>query len=226
MNRMGWGDRLVTISVTATLTSAAWIIAGGSLLDQFGDGVAKIRQTQPAPAPDASPATLPPTTARAQLDREDPHPMSPAAARDFGIPVVGVLPGELTDSFSDARAGGERLHEAIDIMAPTGTRVVAAQTGIVEKIFRSDRGGNTLYIRSPDKRTITYYAHLDRYASGLAEGQRVTRGQDLGTVGASGNASPDAPHLHFAVMQTTPDAGWWEPANAIDPFPLLTGKAN
>lgn len=140
------------------------------------------------------------------------------------IPVLNVRPADLSDTYSDSRGGGARLHEAIDIMAPKGTSVVAAASGTVEKLFQSDAGGLTIYVRSNDGRTIHYYAHLDEYAKGLKEGQKVRRGQRIGTVGSSGNASPDAPHLHFAILQTTPDAEWWEPANAVNPYPLLTQR--
>jgi murein DD-endopeptidase MepM/ murein hydrolase activator NlpD len=140
----------------------------------------------------------------------------------LAVPVLNVRPSDLTDTFMDERAGGDRMHEAIDIMAPEGTSVVAAAPGTIEKLFVSDAGGNTIYVRSTDKRTIYYYAHLSEYAEGLKEGQRVRRGQRIGTVGSSGNASPEAPHLHFAIMRTTPDADWWEPSNAVNPFPLLT----
>jgi murein DD-endopeptidase MepM/ murein hydrolase activator NlpD len=120
--------------------------------------------------------------------------------------------------------GGERRHEALDIAAPAGTPVIAAAEGRVEKLFRSDDGGNTVYIRSADRRTIYYYAHLQGYSPDLEEGKPVERGQRLGTVGATGNADPSAPHLHFAIMRTAPDAEWWEPATAINPYPLLAGE--
>ena len=106
-------------------------------------------------------------------------------------------------------------------MAAAGTPVVAAAPGTVERLFQSDAGGNTIYVRSQDRQTIHYYAHLQDYAPGLREGQSVQRGQRLGSVGSSGNADPAAPHLHFAIMRTTPDAEWWEPATAVNPYPLL-----
>jgi len=109
-------------------------------------------------------------------------------------------------------------------MAPLGTTVRAAGAGKVEKLFRSKAGGNTIYVRTSDGSTIHYYAHLDEYAEGLKEGQRIRRGQRLGTVGSSGNAARDTPHLHFAILQTTADAQWWEPANAINPYSLLAGE--
>jgi murein DD-endopeptidase MepM/ murein hydrolase activator NlpD len=146
------------------------------------------------------------------------------AIGELAIPVAGVAPGQLVDTFADERGGGERLHEALDIMAPAGTPVIAAAAGTVEKLFHSAAGGNTIYVRSPDRRTLHYYAHLQGYAPGLKEGQQVQAGTPLGEVGSTGNASPEAPHLHFAVLRTTPDAEWWEPAKAVDPYPLLGGK--
>ena len=140
------------------------------------------------------------------------------------IPVLDVSADELVDTYSDERGGGERLHEAIDIMAPAGTSVVAAAPGTIERLFRSDAGGNTVYVRSNDRETIHYYAHLDEYAPGLREGQRVRRGQRLGTVGTTGNADAEAPHLHFAILRTLPRAEWWEPSTALNPYPLLAGR--
>jgi murein DD-endopeptidase MepM/ murein hydrolase activator NlpD len=140
------------------------------------------------------------------------------------IPVSGVLPHQLVNTFSQARASGARVHNAIDIMAPRGTPVLAAAPGRVEKLFVSDRGGKTVYQRSPDGQLIYYYAHLDAYAPGLAEGQRLRAGQPIGTVGISGNADPAGPHLHFAVQRTTPQASWYDAATPLNPYPLLTGR--
>jgi len=227
-------DRLLTIVVTATITSAIWIVAGGSLIENAtADG--QRDTTRPA---DAAPSPSPATTGSANDGSQTPvsdqarngaplntdfaQPVDERAARELMIPVLNVRPSELSDTYTDSRGGGERLHEAIDIMAPTGTSVVAAAPGVIEKLFESDAGGMTIYVRSNDGRTIHYYAHLDKYAEGLKEGQKVRRGQRLGEVGSSGNASADAPHLHFAILQTTKDAAWWEPANAVNPYPLLS----
>lgn len=193
-------DRLLTIVVTATLTSAAWIVVGSTNVD---------RTEEPRPAPTRAPQPAAPAPA--------------AAAGALLVPVAGISASQLSDTFDDTR-GEERRHEALDIAAPAGTPVVAAAEGKIAKLFRSDDGGNTVYVRSADGRTLYYYAHLQAYASGLEEGERVERGQRLGTVGSSGNADPAAPHLHFAIMRTAPDAEWWEPATAINPYPLLVGE--
>ena len=205
-------DRFLTIVVTATLTSAAWIL--------FGSAYTSAWMTE-----ERSPSAGEAATGEVARPAETPAIVAPPASAGDAliVPVAGVRADQLSDSFADARSGGARLHEALDIMAPRGTPVLAAAPGKVESLFESDAGGNTLYVRSEDGRTIYYYAHLDAYAEGLEEGDVVGRGQALGTVGSSGNANPDGPHLHFAIMRTTPDAQWWEPATAINPYPLLTG---
>lgn len=220
-------DRILTIVVTATLTSAAWIVMGGSLIENArGDGqLATTRPAEAVPSPtgqsgsaEGNGANAPGAAALDAPARDsvvDGEPM---------IPVLNVRRDDLTDTFSDERGDGARLHEALDIMAPKGTSVVAAAPGKVEKLFRSDAGGKTIYVRSDDRDTIYYYAHLDEYAEGLREGQKVRRGQRLGTVGSTGNASDEVPHLHFAILQTTPDAQWWEPATAVNPYPIFTER--
>ena len=140
------------------------------------------------------------------------------------IPVAGVKAGQLSDTYTQARAGGARRHDAIDIMAAEGTAVVAAADGTVEKLFLSQGGGGvTVYVRSPDQRWAYYYAHLQGYAPGLAEGQQVRRGQLLGRVGHTGNANSAGPHLHFAINRMQPGEKWYQ-GSAINPYPLLAGK--
>jgi peptidoglycan LD-endopeptidase LytH len=139
------------------------------------------------------------------------------------MPVAGVRREALSDTFAQARGLG-RPHDAIDIMAPRGTPVVAAADGIVEKLFFSRGGGGiTAYVRSPDRQWIHYYAHLDAYAPGLREGARVRRGDPIGTVGSTGNANPAGPHLHFAIHVMAPGERWWQ-GRAINPYPLLAGR--
>ncbi len=140
------------------------------------------------------------------------------------IPVAGVQPAQLVDTFTQARAGGARVHDAIDIMAPEGTAVVAAAPGTVEKLYFSHGGGGiSAYVRSDDRRWNYYYAHLRAYAPGISEGQRVSRGALIGYVGHTGNASPDGPHLHFAINRLQPGEKWHQGA-PINPYPLLAGK--
>ena len=142
----------------------------------------------------------------------------------LAIPVVGIKPAQLVDTYTQARAGGARSHDAIDIMAPLGTPVIAAAPGKVEKLFFSQGGGGTTaYVRSDDGRWTYYYAHLNAYAPGLIEGQRIERGAAVGTVGVSGNANPAGPHLHFAINRMNPGERWWQ-GTPINPYPLLAGK--
>ena len=138
------------------------------------------------------------------------------------IPVQGVAPQDLRDTYTDQRGGGARVHEALDIMAPRGTPVLAADDGRITKLFLSKPGGITLYQYDPSGRFAYYYAHLDGYAQGLAEGQAVRRGQLLGYVGSTGNASPDAPHLHFGIFRLDAEQRWWTGV-PMNPFPYLRG---
>ena len=142
----------------------------------------------------------------------------------LAIPVQGIQPKQLTDTFTQARAGGARVHDAIDIMAPEGTPVLAAADGKVERLFYSNGGGGiTVYVRSPDMRWTYYYAHLQSYAPGLAEGQQLKRGQLVGRVGHTGNASAEGPHLHFEINRMQPNEKWYQ-GSPINPYPLLAGK--
>ena len=141
----------------------------------------------------------------------------------LAIPVVGVKASDLVDTFDSARSAGRR-HDAIDIMAAEGTPVIAAADGTIEKLFFSHGGGGiTIYERATDPKWMYYYAHLSAYAPGLAEGQKVKRGQVIGRVGHTGDASPSGPHLHFAINSMAPGERWWQ-GTPINPYPLLAGK--
>lgn len=204
-----WRDRLRLVVVTATITSLAWILVGALLYTR--------QVTPPPPGPRASGAVPAPAAAALPPMRQ---PVAQAATGRLIIPVQGVSATQLVDTWGQSRAGGERRHEAIDIMAPRGTPVLSAAEGEVEKLFVSEQGGITVYVRSPDRRTIYYYAHLDRYAPGLAEKQAVRAGEVIGYVGFTGDASPDGPHLHFAIAQARPDERWWQ-GTPVNPYPLL-----
>jgi murein DD-endopeptidase MepM/ murein hydrolase activator NlpD len=153
-----------------------------------------------------------------------PTPEPPPAANFIGqveliIPVAGVRPEQLLDTFDDARSEG-RVHDAIDIMAPAGTPVLAATAGKIVKLFQSERGGMTIYQLSADEKTIYYYAHLQGYANGLAEGNVVRQGDVIAYVGDTGNAGVGNYHLHFSIAAVSDPKRYWE-GTAINPYPLL-----
>ncbi|MGH9323643.1 MAG: M23 family metallopeptidase, partial [Vicinamibacteria bacterium] len=140
------------------------------------------------------------------------------------LPVRGVSLGELADSFRDARDGGRRTHGAIDIEAPWGTPVVASTDGTVHRLFASERGGLSVYHLDADSRRCYYYGHLSRYAGGLREGDPIVRGDVLGYVGATGNATEDNPHLHFAVYDVGSDRSCFT-GTPVNPYSLLGTSA-
>jgi len=202
--------RLTIISsviVTAILVSAFWLFAYNIFLAP----AARNGSVSPADV-----ATVGTGTAVAEGVEVGPAGLA--------IPVVGVKRKQLVDTFTQARAGGARVHDAIDIMAATGKPVIAAAPGRVEKIFFSEGGGgNTVYVRSDDGKWSYYYAHLSTYAPGLHEGQRVLRGAPIGFVGSTGNANPAGPHLHFAINRMSPGEKWWQ-GSPVNPYPLLAGN--
>ncbi|WP_229520006.1 M23 family metallopeptidase [Massilia oculi] len=154
---------------------------------------------------------------------EGAAPMAPATVpAKLLVPVQGIKPDQLTDTFYQPR-GEQRQHEALDIMAPTGTPVLAAADGKVVKLFQSKPGGLTVYQFDPGEQYAYYYAHLDRYADNIKEGMDVKRGELIGYVGATGNADPAAPHLHFAVVALTPEKQWWK-GTPLNPFPLMSDQ--
>lgn len=199
---MGWQRTaslmLISAAVSAAATSTFWLWRGTDWISPRSVGA---------------------------LDRQAPtisEPIQRAVGAPLAVPVSGVAPEDLVDTFAQARAMGARRHDAIDIMAPAGTPVVAAASGTLEKLFTSEAGGLTIYIRSPDRRIETSYAHLQDYAPNLREGQAIRVGQRLGSVGSTGNASPAGPHLHFSVERVQPD-GSFSGGVPLNPYPLLTG---
>jgi len=183
-------------SGTSTPTAAAQKIA-----------LARARGTDAAPA-----------DGHAVADDDDPN-VRELQGRRLTIPVSGMRADQVVESFKDARTG--HPHEAVDIMAARGTPVVAVEDGTIAKLFLSKPGGNTIYQFDPAGRFAYYYAHLDRYANGLHQGQTVKRGETIGYVGSTGNADAANPHLHFGIFVLTPAKQWWK-GTAIDPYPVLT----
>ena len=190
-------------------------------------------EAAPAPAPAAAPsiaaAPAPPSTPPAETPAVAPEAApQPAqssaegaallAARRPMLPVEGVPPSALRDNYEQGR--GSRKHEAIDIMAARGTRVFAVDDGKLVKLFHSVPGGITAYQFDPQGRLAYYYAHLDGYADGLKEGMALRRGDLIGYVGSTGNASAEAPHLHFAVFLLGPERQWWK-GEPVNPFQAL-----
>ena len=145
-------------------------------------------------------------------------------SRELMVPVQGITRRQLRDTYSAPRSGG-RPHLALDIMARKGTRVLAVDDGFILRIADNDLGGRTLYLSDPERRVVYYYAHLDKRVYGLEEGQRVKRGQLIATVGTTGNAPKDAPHLHFQILQMASGKQWWTGA-PINPLPYLKKKGN
>jgi murein DD-endopeptidase MepM/ murein hydrolase activator NlpD len=138
------------------------------------------------------------------------------------IPVAGIRPEQLQDTYTQSRSEG-RVHNAIDIMAARNTPVLAAADGQIIKLFNSERGGITLYQLGTDQRTVYYYAHLERYADGLTENRFARRGEIIGYVGDSGNAGRDNCHLHFSIWLITDPKRFWDGEN-VNPYPLLTKR--
>jgi murein DD-endopeptidase MepM/ murein hydrolase activator NlpD len=170
------------------------------------------------PTPEASPA--PGATPQAQGLPGDPA--SAVASMRLLIPVQGVAPEQLHDTFKDSRSEG-RVHDAIDIVAPRGTPVLAATDGRVVKLFNSVKGGVTFYqLAAADEHYVLYYAHLERYADGLKEGHVARRGETLGFVGDTGNATPGNTHLHFQIYRVADPQRFWAGEN-LNPYPLLRG---
>ena len=155
----------------------------------------------------------------AALGADEDDAVKELRKRHLELPVQGLKRHDLRDTFSEMRAGTRR-HEALDILAPRNTPVVAVEDGTIARLFLSKPGGLTIYQFDPTSTYAYYYAHLERYADGLKDGERVKRGQVIGYVGTSGNAPPDTPHLHFAIFKLTEAKHWWQ-GTAIDPYRVL-----
>jgi murein DD-endopeptidase MepM/ murein hydrolase activator NlpD len=178
----------------------------------------RARTLEPPPFPPVIPAPAPPDEPlKALTSSEDAKAV---LGHRIGLPISGLQPGDIQDTFDQARGTGERRHEASDIMAPRGTPVIAVENGVIKKLFNSKQGGLTVYQFDSTERFCYYYAHLDRYAEGLREGMIVKRGDRIGYVGSTGNADPSAPHLHFAIFELGPEKNWWE-GKPLNPYPIL-----
>jgi murein DD-endopeptidase MepM/ murein hydrolase activator NlpD len=198
--------KLALLIGAACIAGLAWMASGTT------------QNAQPAPMPRA---TQRPNSALPVVPVTPRLPLTPGEGpRPLTMPVEGIDPSTIHDMFDEMRGGSTRRHDALDILAPRGVNVIAADDGTIKKLFTSVAGGLTVYQYDPDERYCYYYAHLDAYAMGLHEGQVIKRGDLIGYVGTTGNAPKDTPHLHFAVIRLDPDKRWWT-GTAINPYPLL-----
>jgi murein DD-endopeptidase MepM/ murein hydrolase activator NlpD len=151
-------------------------------------------QTLPEARPTASgsaPAT-PPATAQQQASLPPPAP-PPLAGRGF----IWPLRGEVLNEFGPMAKG--QHNDGVNIAAPRGTPVKAAENGVVAYVGNELKGfGNLLLIKHADG-WMTAYAHNDQLL--VSKGDQVRRGQQIATVGSSGNVTQ--PQLHFELRRGT-----------------------
>ena len=211
---------IVAVGIVATLVALVTLLS--TIANKRGTTVLTLQKAAPAtPNNSAENQPSPPLFASPGSNVNPSDPTVPSGSPGkLIIPVAGVRPEQLRDTFSEARSEG-RLHDAIDIPAPQGTAVIAAADGPIVKLFHSERGGTTIYQLSTDGKFVYYYAHLDRYAEGLAEGHFAKQGETIAYVGDSGNAGSGNYHLHFSVAQISDPKNFWHGVN-INPYPLLT----
>ena len=209
---------------TLTLVAAMASFAAGVLVDSWlrtygppKPATAIVEPVIGAPQSPARRSTTPETVAKAT-----PAPVATTGdvpRSRLRTPIDGVSVESFKGGFAERR-GSERAHEAVDILSPRNTPVHAVESGTIAKLFFSKAGGITIYQFDPTGRLCYYYAHLERYADGLQEGQAVSQGDVIGYVGTSGNAPPGTPHLHFAVFELDADRHWWQ-GTPIDPYLLF-----
>ncbi|WP_426175676.1 M23 family metallopeptidase [Massilia sp. TWR1-2-2] len=205
--------------VVAVVSAPAANAAGAAATPT--DPMAAALPPAPVVSTDLTEADLPlrPTQQEIPMPSDVANEGAAKSSAKLMIPVEGIKLGQLSDNFDQPR-GKERHHEALDIMAPKGTRVIAVADGKVVKLFNSKPGGLTVYQFDPTEKYAYYYAHLDRYADGVKEGSVLKRGDLVGYVGVTGNSDQKAPHLHFAVVELTPKKEWWK-GTSVNPYPMM-----
>ena len=182
-------------------------------------GESPVAEVRPSAKETPPAVTTPPPTPTLEVPAMSANTVEVLRTRQLEVPVKDAKRADLREMFNEQR-GSQRRHEAIDILAPRNTPVVAVEDGIVARLFLSDAGGITLYQFDPTTTYVYYYAHLESYAPGLKEGDRLKRGEVLGYVGTTGNAPKDTPHLHFAIFEMTDKKQWWQ-GTPIDPYQVL-----
>lgn len=217
--RPRWPVAAIILSFIAGVLVGMWLHAYGPPIPRAAALDATATPKAPEPklaAPDRSarrPAATPEPTRTTVTTGSLP-------SSRLRVPIDGADIEAWKNGFDERRDGGQRGHEAIDILSPRNTPVHAVAAGTIAKIFESKAGGHTVYQLDAGGRLCYYYAHLERYADGLHEGQAVAQGDVVGFVGTSGNAPPTTPHLHFAVFELNDQKRWWKGV-AIDPYPLF-----
>jgi murein DD-endopeptidase MepM/ murein hydrolase activator NlpD len=201
--------------------SAAWALSACSRPVLYYP-VSEEPAPKPAPrgsVPTTESSTAAPTLAGAPAPRVDADYL---AARHIVLPVAGADPAKLEDTFRDPR-DGDRVHRAIDILAPRGTPILSADDGKILRMTTSTLGGISMYTVDPSSRLVYYYAHMERYNDRMSPGRSIVKGDTLGFVGTTGNAPKNLPHLHFQIMQWPADGKYWN-GEPIDPFEALGGR--
>lgn len=176
-------------------------------------------EVRPTPTSEPPAVTAPEVPQAVAIPSVGVNPIEDLRDRHLTLPIKGAVPADVHDMFNETR-GGNRRHEAVDMLSPRNTPIIAVEDGSIARLFFSKAGGITIYQMDPTRTYIYYYAHLEKYADGLKEGDKVKRGQLLGYVGTSGNAPRDTPHLHFAIAKMTDEKHWWQ-GTPIDPFQVL-----
>jgi murein DD-endopeptidase MepM/ murein hydrolase activator NlpD len=227
--RKGWVGRLVALlgslvflTACSTTTTVVATPVPPSDDDDFSQLIAQLSSDlnrHNSRLPKADKSQMATGTTKKERDTEFANRaralFAPLNGNALYMPVVGVQPNDLYDSWHAARDGGRRKHTGIDIFAPKGTAVVAVTDGIISYIGEQPKGGLCLWLTNESGASF-YYAHLDRWAPGLFEGMEVRSGDLLGYVGNTGNAKTTPPHLHFAVNEND---------EMVNPYPILTRAA-
>lgn len=217
------------LAFAASLGFLAGMLVMAALVAMFPNGAAAIAdrpveaaspkiEVKPTKKDEPTPVT-PPSPPLATVPSISVDPIEELRHRNLELPVQGIKRSELRDTFSEER-GGTRKHEALDVLAPRHTPVLAVEDGTIAKLFFSDAGGITIYQFDESRTFCYYYAHLQRYADGLKEGGTVKRGDVIGYVGTTGNAPRETPHLHFAIFRLGEDKHWWQ-GTPVDPYSVL-----
>jgi len=127
----------------------------------------------------------------------------------IGFPVKGKTSRSISSFFGDPRDGGSRNHHGVDIFAERNTPVLAPSNASVTRVGEGEVGGRYVWLYDSKRSMHLYFAHLETRE--VERGEQVRAGQQIGTVGNTGNARYTPPHLHFGIYRNGP----------IDPFHFI-----